>query len=84
MAVEAQAAGLPSVLYTGFPKTVDMNLNLVTFLDNFTIIEWVKAIKQLPKKNNDFNLIKTAIITEGFDSQFNAKEIEERYNLLLK
>jgi glycosyltransferase EpsF len=84
VAVEAQAAGVPSVLFTGFPKTVDMNLNLVTFLDNFTIIEWVKAIKQLPKKNNDYNLIKTAIITEGFDSQFNTKEIEERYNSLLK
>ena len=84
VAVEAQAAGLPCVLYTGFPKTVDMNLNLVTFLDNFNVIEWVKAIKQLPKKTKDFILIKTAIVSKGFDSQFNTKEIEERYNSLLK
>lgn len=61
-----------------------MNLNLVTFLDNFTIIEWVKAIEQLPKKNKDNNLIKTAIVSKGFDSQFNTKEIESRYNLLMK
>jgi glycosyltransferase EpsF len=84
VAVEAQAAGLPCVLYTGFPKTVDMNLNLVTFLNNLDAKEWTKAIKLLPKKNNDFTLVKKAIISKGFDSESNTKEIERRYNLLMK
>ena len=84
VAVEAQAAGLPCVLYKGFPKTVDMNLNLVTFLNNLDATEWTKAINLLPKKNNDFTLVKKAIITKGFDSKSNTKEIERRYNLLMK
>ena len=84
VAVEAQAAGLPCVLYTGFPKTVDMNLNLVTFLNNLDAIKWTKAINLLSKKNNDFTLVKKAIITKGFDSKSNTKEIERRYNLLIK
>ena len=84
VAVEAQAAGLPCVLYTGFPKTVDMNLNLVTFLNNLDAIKWTKAINLLSKKNNDFTLVKKAIISKGFDSESNTKEIERRYNLLMK
>jgi glycosyltransferase EpsF len=84
VAVEAQAAGLPCVLYTGFPKTVDMNLNLVTFLNNLEATKWTKAIKLLPKKSNDFTLVKKAIISKGFDSESNTKEIERRYNLLCK
>ena len=84
VAVEAQAAGLPCVLYTGFPKTVDMDLNLVTFLNNLEVTEWVNAIKILPKKNNNFSLIKKEIVSKGFDSVFNTKEIEKLYNLLIK
>jgi glycosyltransferase EpsF len=84
VAVEAQAAGLPCVLYTGFPKTVDMSLNLITFLNNLDATKWTKAIKLLPKKNNDFTLVKKAIISKGFDSESNTMEIERRYNLLCK
>lgn len=84
VAVEAQAAGLPCVLYKGFPRTVDMNLNLVTFLNDLDASEWATAIKLLPKKNNDLTLIKEAIITKGFDSVSNTKGIEKRYNLLMK
>jgi glycosyltransferase EpsF len=84
VAVEAQAAGLPCVLYTGFPKTVDMDLNLVTFLNNLEVTKWVNAIKLLPKKNNNFSLIKKEIVSKGFDSVFNTKEMEKLYNLLIK
>ena len=84
VAVEAQAAGVPCVLYTGFPETVDMNLNLVTFLNHLDAAKWAKAIKLLPKKNNDFSLIKEAITSKGFDSVSNTREIERRYNLLMK
>jgi glycosyltransferase EpsF len=84
VAVEAQAAGLPSVLYTGFPKTVDMNLNLVVFFNNLNAKEWGKEIISLPKKNNDFNLIKKTIISKGFDSASNTEEIEKQYKILIK
>ncbi len=84
VAVEAQAAGLPCILYTGFPKAVDMELNLVSFLNVLDARVWAEAIKLLPEKKNDFSLIKEAIISRGFDSVFNTKEIEKRYNLLMK
>ena len=82
VAVEAQAAGIPCVLYKGFPKSVDMNLNLVTFLDNFNISEWIMAIKNLPKKEMNFSQIKEAILRKGFDSKENTKKIEETYKLI--
>jgi len=82
VAVEAQAAGLPCVLYKGFPKAVDMGLNLVTFLDNFNTTEWVSAINHLPKKESNFKLIKDSILSKGFDTKENTKKIENIYKLI--
>ena len=57
VAVEAQAAGVPCVLYNGFPKSVDMGFGLVKFLNNFEVSNWVLTIKDLPKKNFNLRLL---------------------------
>lgn len=80
VAVEAQAAGLPCVLYKGFPRTVDMDLNLVTFLDNFNTNNWADEIIRISgKKCFDKKLIKTCFINRGFDIKENVKTIENLY-----
>jgi glycosyltransferase EpsF len=85
VAVEAQAAGVPCVLYTGFPKSVDMELNLVTFLDEFSVAEWVEAIVKMKEgRQESKEKIKNKIIELGFDSQANTKQIEARYVTMLK
>lgn len=85
VAVEAQAAGLPSVLFTGFPKTVDMNLNLVTFLNNFDQGIWKDNILQvIGDKCDDKFLINNQIKFLGFDSKENTKNVEGYYKALLR
>ena len=79
VAVEAQAAGIPCILYKGFPRTVDMNLGLVTFLETFDIAEWVEACKSVNVKNTDFKQIANAIISKGFDSKSNTMMIQQFY-----
>ncbi len=80
VALEAQAAGIPCVLYTGFPKSVDMDLNLVTFLDNFNPSEWANEILKIKdKKLIDKDVIYNQIANLGFDSVENAKKIEKLY-----
>lgn len=84
VAVEAQAAGIPCVLYTGFPKSVDMNLGLVTFIDNFSVPEWAEAIVKMKKAHKVAKtVIKEKIIELGFDSDANTKQIEEKYRKML-
>jgi glycosyltransferase EpsF len=80
VAVEAQAAGIPCVLYTGVPESVDMQLNLVTFLDSFIVALWVDAILEMKNQRcTDKALIKTKIIDLGFDSVSNSEIIGKRY-----
>lgn len=84
VAVEAQAAGVPCVLYTGFPQSVDMQLNLVTFLDSFVVAAWADAILEVKNQRcTDKALIKNRIIELGFDSVSNSEIIGERYKTLI-
>lgn len=80
VAVEAQAAATPCILYKGFPKSVDMQLELVTFVDDFKIQNWVNAILNVKsKKIPDKSTIKDTIRSLGFDSRMNAKEVCDFY-----
>lgn len=83
VAVEAQAAGLPSVLYTGFPKSVDMELGLVTFILDFDVNNWVEAIKNINFKSVDLTEVKAKIISKGFDIQTNVMKIEDMYRKIV-
>ncbi len=83
VAVEAQAAGVPCILYKGFPKLVDMDLGLVEILDNFEVQNWQSKIdwaKNSKLKNK--NLIKHKIKEKGFDIVENAERIENLYRKL--
>jgi len=80
VAVEAQAAGVPCVLYKGFPKLVDMDLNLVTILDDFSLETWQKEIeKNILNKIFDKDKIKANIISKGFDIKENTTNIIRLY-----
>lgn len=84
VAVEAQAAGLHSILYTGFPKSVDMELGLVTFISNFSVENWVVAIQNINFKKQELIVIGNEIKTRGYDVKENAQKIESLYNHLVK
>jgi len=80
VAVEAQAAGIPCLLYKGFPNLVDMALDLVTILNDFNIDNWVSHINKIKhNKLNDKSRIKIAIQEKGFDIKQNTTIIEELY-----
>lgn len=80
VAAEAQAAGVPCVLSVGFPPSVDMGLNLVTFLDNYQPEKWADAILQVcGHKCRDKEKIYQHIAERGFDAVGNTKRIEQLY-----
>ena len=80
VAAEAQAAGVPCVLSTGFPQSVDMGLNLVTFLDNYQPGKWADAILHA-SGNHCYNkeMIYQHIAERGFDAAGNTRRIEQLY-----
>jgi len=83
VAIEAQAAGTPCVLYKGFPKIVDMELGLISFLKTFEVNKWTNEIISLLKSNKktiNSTLIKQRIIEKGFDVKNNSNIIEQKYH----
>lgn len=82
VAVEAQAAAVPCVLFKGFPKTVNMNLGLVSFVDDFNPITWSDNIMQaLAQKKVEKDLILDVIRSMGFDAKENAIKVCNAYAL---
>lgn len=80
VAVEAQAAGVPCVLYDGFPKLVDMQLGIVRFHSDFNVEKWAKDVIILSKRRIlDKNFVASSIKNLGFDSVENAKVVCEMY-----
>ena len=80
VAIEAQAAGLPCMLSTEFPKEVDVGLGLVKFIPNFIPFEWANIIENLKNKIElNKNIIKEKFIISGFDIKENIKSIKKFY-----
>lgn len=80
VAAEAQASGLPCILSTGYPRKVDMDLNLVTFLNHYEPNSWSDAILQAKgKKITDRELIYKHFNNLGFDAAENTRRIEQLY-----
>lgn len=76
VAVEAQAAGIPCVLYLGFPRTVDMGAGLCSFMDAFEGVKWADAIEQsLVKQNVSKSAVWHYIQSLGFDAKENAVKV---------
>ncbi len=78
VAVEAQAAGIPCVLYSGFPPSVDMELGLVKYHSDFDVEPWVDSIIEA-KKHSDLDIVRRNIVNLGFDVAGNTAKIEELY-----
>lgn len=82
VAVEAQAAGIPCVLYEGFPKTVDMQAGLCTFMSDFIVETWARAvIKTSTETQVDKSVVYQKICDLGFDACENAKMVCRMYDL---
>lgn len=82
VAVEAQAAGIPCVLYKGFPKTVDMQLGLVDFMYDFSVESWSNQIeKHIGQAHSlcSYNVLDN-IKKLGFDAKENAQVIYKLYS----
>ena len=89
VAVEAQAACLPCVLYKGFPESVDMGTGLCFFMNSFDSSQWaevvLKAIQQKSFVDNNpdtYKMIHCAIQSRGFDARKNAQNVCVLYSTL--
>ena len=80
VAIEAQAAGVTTILSNQFPREVDLNLGLVSFIDNFDSITWRDKILESKNLNKiDRKIIREAFEEKGFDIRKNINVIEELY-----
>jgi glycosyltransferase EpsF len=77
VALEAQAAGTPSVLSSGFPSSIDMEVGLVRRVSGFDPSIWANAVEdavlsQRPARE----VIAEAITAKGFSARENTLRIE--------
>lgn len=82
-AIEAQAAGIPSLLSTGVPRIVDVELGLAKFLDLDPKI-WAEEIEKMVQEAHQSHLIPHTRIIEAFDKKgYNSvsmvRTIEDKY-----
>ncbi len=80
VAAEAQAAGVPCVLSRGFPRAVDMDLHLVSYVDNYSPEYWADVLLAARSgKCSDKELIRRKIAERGFDAAANTRRVERLY-----
>ena len=84
-AIEAQAAGIPTVVSTGVPQIVDVKAGLIQFADAADIAAWVSAVEVA----EHCLLVSSQTILEcfdnsGFNSKTMAKQIEQKYIAMAK
>lgn len=80
VAVEAQAAGTPCVISTGFPPSVDIGVGLVRFVDGFDTEVWANEImgaagRRLSREAS----LEQAFSAAGFISSENTRRVEHAY-----
>lgn len=79
-AIEAQAAGISTLLSTGIPQIVDVKLGLVRFLPLDDVNAWVEEIGRKRKEEEPTHEeIIAAFDKRGYNSVSMVKEIEDRY-----
>lgn len=84
VAVEAQAAGVPCVLYKGFPKSVDMKVGLCSFQEQFNLISWAIAVETMLRSNKPaLTDAHDSIKMAGFDATVNAVHVCQLYKYSL-
>ena len=83
-ALEAQAAGLPTIVSTGVPEIVDMKLELVHRV-GFDASQWAEAVlacRNLPAPSQ--TAILDAFDRKGFNSPTTVRDIEEAYQQICR
>ena len=84
-AIEAQAAGLPTLLSTGVPSVVDLEIGLVEFLEPYDVEGWHAKIEaKTVRPEISSQVIHNAFKRKGFDAPTSVKNIENRYLSILK
>lgn len=79
-ALEAQAAGLPTLLSTGVPGMIDVGLGLVKFIEPKNIDAWHEALLcETVTKDISSEEILGRSRDKGFDSPSAVKDIEDKY-----
>lgn len=79
-AIEAQAAGIPTLVSTGVPSIIDVDLGLVNFLPFDNIQRWKDVILNMGGiVKPDHSLIIDKFNEKGFNSEAMVRNIEEQY-----
>lgn len=79
--LEAQAAGVPCFVSNGLPRTVDMELELVKFMDlNDGAAVWAETICNFPKLYKPHEEIARAFSAQGFNVKNEVKCLERIYD----
>ena len=78
-ALEAQAAGIPTIVSTGVPRIVDMGLNAVSFLPIDQPKKWADEISRKCNEKIDISSIVQQFDQAGYNSETAVKRIEDLY-----
>ena len=79
-AIEAQAAGIPTLLSNGVPPLVDVEAGLVRFLPANNAQMWADAMQEMKEcKKPDNDKIMECLNNKGYNSVTMVKEIENKY-----
>lgn len=79
-AIEAQAAGTPSIVSTNVPREVDMGLDLVSWLEIESIEDWKdKILSMVPVEERNGSRCYKAISEKGYNVLESAKKVEALY-----
>lgn len=79
-AIEAQAAGIPTLLSTGVPRIVDIESGLASFYPLNDTSKWVEGVQNalhIPRPSNE--KIMECFDAKGYNSRTMTKEIENKY-----
>jgi len=79
VSIEAQAAGVPCVLSDGFPKSVDLGLNLVHFLKTDNVEKWCDSIINTKKNLNSKEAILKQVTENGYNIDEEIMKIDKLY-----
>jgi glycosyltransferase EpsF len=80
VALEAQAAGTPAVLSTGFPMDVDMDLGVVRTLERFDAEAWAEAVIEAARIARPAAAAVAPVIADrGFSASENTRRIERAW-----
>lgn len=79
-AIEAQAAGIPTLVSTGVPNLIDVELGLIKFLPTTDVQKWGEAVlNQTELRRPDHNLIISKFDEKGYNSKSMVRKMEDQY-----